>query len=272
MFCFSFQTQAQNMTQQQTQVVMRIIGHNTLLLQGDSTSRVLPVKYAGNNRYEIEFESAFTFTPVQLVLTIDSIVKAANLTESYIVEMQDYATDEIVYSYQVEGNANVDIIPCGTRLPPEVRYRMIFTILEKSILPTFAQTHFASIGFVVLILLCFGIYFRSKRKKDISINPDIITLGEYKFDKRNMHLSFGDTEITLSSKEADLLGLLHASANKTLERERILRVVWGDEGNYIGRTLDVFISKLRKKLEADPNIKIANIRGVGYKLILNDVG
>ena len=53
-----------------------------------------------------------------------------------------------------------------------------------------------------------------------------------------------------------------------LEREVILKTVWGDDGDYIGRTLDVFISKLRKKLEANTNLKIVNIRGVGYKLVI----
>jgi DNA-binding response OmpR family regulator len=56
--------------------------------------------------------------------------------------------------------------------------------------------------------------------------------------------------------------------NSTVEREHILKTIWGDEGSYIGRTLDVFISKLRKRLEADTKVKIVNVRGVGYKLIL----
>ena len=72
----------------------------------------------------------------------------------------------------------------------------------------------------------------------------------------------------LSSKEADLLMLLYSSLNQTLERETILNKVWGDEGDYVGRTLDVFISKLRKKLEQDPEIKIVNVRGVGYKMVI----
>jgi len=57
------------------------------------------------------------------------------------------------------------------------------------------------------------------------------------------------------------------AVNTTVEREVILNIVWGDEGDYVGRTLDVFISKLRKKLEVDSSIKIVNIRGVGYKLV-----
>ena len=62
--------------------------------------------------------------------------------------------------------------------------------------------------------------------------------------------------------------LLYQKANTTVERDIILNKVWGDEGDYVGRTLDVFISKLRKKLETDSTIKIVNIRGVGYKLVI----
>ena len=79
-----------------------------------------------------------------------------------------------------------------------------------------------------------------------------------------------EERIELSGKESELLMLLAEFMNTTVEREVILNKVWGDEGDYVGRTLDVFISKLRKKLEADPNIKIANIRGIGYKLVLKD--
>jgi DNA-binding response OmpR family regulator len=75
--------------------------------------------------------------------------------------------------------------------------------------------------------------------------------------------------IELSSKESELLLLLFSHKNKTLEREFLLHVIWGDEGDYVGRTLDVFISKLRKKLEADPSLKIVNIRGVGYRFVVS---
>ena len=63
--------------------------------------------------------------------------------------------------------------------------------------------------------------------------------------------------------------MLYNAANTTVERDVILNMVWGDEGDYIGRTVDVFISKLRKKLEFDSKVKIVNVRGVGYKLIMD---
>ena len=95
-------------------------------------------------------------------------------------------------------------------------------------------------------------------------------MGEYYFDTRNTELIIEHKRIELTAKEADLLLLLYHSANNTVERDVILNRVWGDEGDYVGRTLDVFISKLRKKLEFDAKVKIVNIRGVGYKLVTDD--
>lgn len=114
-----------------------------------------------------------------------------------------------------------------------------------------------------------GIYLWSRRDQE-KVDPNRILIGGYEFDKRNMRLSYDNKNVDLTSKETDLLSLLHTNANTTLRREQILRQIWGDQGDYIGRTLDVFISKLRKKLESDPTIKITNIRGVGYKLVMND--
>ena len=69
-----------------------------------------------------------------------------------------------------------------------------------------------------------------------------------------MLLSVENRTIKLSNKETDLLFLLYKSANYTVYHEIILKNVWGDEGSYVGKKLDIFISKLRKKLEADSNL------------------
>ena len=124
--------------------------------------------------------------------------------------------------------------------------------------------------FAIPLILLIGIALYRNRKKELSpTNANIIEIGDYQFDKRNMILSLADNKTELTSKETDLLDLLRSSANTTVERDDILRHVWGDKGDYVGRTLDVFISKLRKKLEGDPSVKIANIRGVGYRLVVN---
>ncbi|NND80098.1 MAG: winged helix-turn-helix transcriptional regulator, partial [Maribacter sp.] len=120
--------------------------------------------------------------------------------------------------------------------------------------------------FSILALILFIIW---KRKRKFAIDPNLIPLGTYQFDKRNTELIIEHQRIDLTGKEADLLLLLYNEVNTTVEREVLLNMVWGDEGDYVGRTLDVFISKLRKKLEFDSKVKIVNIRGVGYKLVLD---
>lgn len=125
----------------------------------------------------------------------------------------------------------------------------------------------------VFALLGLVVFFSKKKQGTIPpIQPDdseTVLFGNTRFDQKNMVLVFENEKTELSSKESHLLSLLYAHVNKTIEREQILKVVWGDEGDYIGRTLDVFVSKLRKKLESDPRVKIVNIRGIGYKFIVN---
>lgn len=117
------------------------------------------------------------------------------------------------------------------------------------------------------------IYFRRKRATPVPIvdaaDQDSVMIGDTWFDQKNMTLLYSNEKTELSSKESDLLSLLFKNKNQTIEREHILKIVWGDEGDYIGRTLDVFVSKLRKKLEPDQRLKIVNIRGIGYKFIEN---
>jgi DNA-binding response OmpR family regulator len=134
----------------------------------------------------------------------------------------------------------------------------------------FKNTKLYNFAFLLIPLLFFigfiGYTFQKKSRGEI--DPNLIPIGTSWFDKRNMVLLFGDEKVELSHKEGELLSLLYDSANLPVEREEILKKIWGDDGDYVGRTLDVFISKLRKKLEAEGNVKIVNIRGVGYKLLL----
>ena len=257
-------------------VSMRMIGHEVLLSSGDSVSRVLPIEKDAD-RYKIPFESGFQFNPEKLVATIDSVIKKTGIAGSYRAEVEKCETGEVVYSYEIRDSTSIDLIPCGTRITPKACYALFITILDDSgSVASLHTTTYFIIGLLTISLLIFVGWFVYFRKKRGTPNPsihredsDIVFIGDYKFDKKDMALSYGDEKTELSGKEADLLFLLYTNENKTLEREHILKIVWGDEGDYVGRTLDVFISKLRKKLVADSSIKIVNIRGIGYKLIIN---
>jgi len=263
---------------------MRTIGHKILLATGDSTSLVLPIKKI-EDRYKIEFESDFQFFPNRIVSIVDEVIKLTGIADDYLVEVEQCDSHQIVYSYEVRFLSNSDLVACQTRDQPLGCYEVFITILKPGIsiteqiqmsthdedqLSIADQSNGKLYLWLVIILAVLGfILFSRKPKPEPSSNSDLISIGQYQFDKKNMALSIEDNVIELTSKEADLLVLLHQSANTTLERDVILQMVWGDEGDYIGRTLDVFISKLRKKLASDDNLRIINIRGVGYKLIVN---
>jgi DNA-binding response OmpR family regulator len=94
-------------------------------------------------------------------------------------------------------------------------------------------------------------------------------LGEFLFDGKNFKLSHPSAEKTLTQKEAEVMKLLCYNKDRVLKREEILNAVWGDDDYFMGRSLDVFISKLRKYLKEDPNVEIVNYHGVGFKLEVN---
>lgn len=91
-------------------------------------------------------------------------------------------------------------------------------------------------------------------------------VGKYTFDPLNMVLECGAKKQTLTRKESALLKLLCLYKNKLLSRETALKSIWGDDDYFIGRSMDVFISKLRKYLKDDPRISITNVHGTGFKL------
>ena len=93
-------------------------------------------------------------------------------------------------------------------------------------------------------------------------------IGMFDFDHSNLELSLGTTVTRITKKEADVLILLCNSRNLLVKREEILVKVWGENDYFMGRSLDVFITKLRKHLKPDPAIKIENVHGVGF--ILSD--
>ncbi|MGN7887591.1 response regulator transcription factor [Dyadobacter sp. 22481] len=95
-----------------------------------------------------------------------------------------------------------------------------------------------------------------------------LKIGRYMFDPAKQKLSVDDREVTLSHREAELLRRLYQQRNEVLGRSEVLNELWGDDSFFNGRSLDVFITKLRRYLREDPKIQIINIRGRGYKLVL----
>jgi DNA-binding response OmpR family regulator len=108
--------------------------------------------------------------------------------------------------------------------------------------------------------------FLRRRKPLNDTRSGLITIGAYTFDARKLTLCCSSEQRTLTQREGIILELLCRHINNTLKREEILNQVWGDDDYFMGRSLDVFISKLRKYLQHDPSVQILNHHGVGFSL------
>jgi len=105
-----------------------------------------------------------------------------------------------------------------------------------------------------------------------NISQTFFEIGEFSFDSKRQILKYKDNKYNLTSKESELLRLLCINQDRVLQRETALKKIWGSESYFDGRSMDVFISKLRKYLKEDGRIEIINIHGKGFKLIVSEQG
>jgi DNA-binding response OmpR family regulator len=118
-----------------------------------------------------------------------------------------------------------------------------------------------------LIMRIEAILRRTSQESMQNAQP-VFTLGRFTFDTKKQTLSEGDNVIKLTTKESDLLKLLCQNANKILERNYALKSIWIDDNYFNARSMDVYITKLRKHLKDEPGVEIINVHGKGYKLIM----
>ena len=97
--------------------------------------------------------------------------------------------------------------------------------------------------------------------------PGPVSIGRYQFDAIKQQLVFDLQMQQLTSREAELLHLLYENRQNLISKQKILGDIWGDDNFFNSRTLDVFVTRLRKHLKRDPGVQIINVRGVGYKLV-----
>ncbi len=108
------------------------------------------------------------------------------------------------------------------------------------------------------------------RRSEARNRKNTYWLGEYEFDFNNLRLSRNGHDQMLTQKEAEVLKYLADNMDQVVKRENILKAIWGEDDYFMGRSLDVFISKLRKYLKSEPGLEITNFHGVGFKLTLRD--
>ncbi|MEO5909338.1 MAG: winged helix-turn-helix domain-containing protein [Pelobium sp.] len=248
------------------EVLLRRIGHELLLQAGDSTSRVLPVKKITVNEYQISFEQELAFKSDSLVNTTRRLLATDPLTDDYVVEVLNCGNASVAFGYAISKNEKDDIVACLGRVQPKACY-----VINIEFKPMGMNT--AAKGYLfggVPILAFVGFIFLRAVKQRRTFPEDqykkTFTLGSVLFNAQERELLINKKTIALTGTETRVLLIFALTPNETIARSRLQKEIWEDEGIIVGRSLDMFISKLRKKLEVASDINIVVIRGKGYKL------
>ncbi|MFI1744855.1 helix-turn-helix domain-containing protein [Thalassobellus sediminis] len=246
-------------------VALRDAGNKILLANNDSTSLILPITKLNENRYEIAFQNKLLITPDSLVSIISNSLKTADLPKKYIVEVVNCNSKEVSYSFQIKELKEQNITPClGRNLPTDCYTIQVLFIKNNSFLSK--STIFLILAFILIGIVGVLLFYKKREEKTKQTDTSYSKIGNYKFYKDQNKLIKDSIEIKLSAKECDLMAMFSANQNQIIKRETLIKEIWEDHGVYVDRSLDTFISKLRKKFKDDNTINIVNIHGVGYKL------
>ncbi len=249
------------------EVVLRDIGHQLLLSAKDSTSRVLPVKKLNENTYQISFQNDFGFISDTLINLVQRTFQKNALANDYIVNLKNCKQNETVFAFEINSHTG-DLTPCRGRKLEVGCYVIEIDFLKK------AQFNFFWLLLLIIPLSLVGFYVKNKfgkkeEKEPIVDTTDYIQLGSFRFYADNNLLKIENNTITLSEKETKALKIFAENINQIVEREKLMKEIWEDEGIVvISRNVDVLVSKLRKKLSDDNSIKFINVPGRGYKFII----
>ena len=249
------------------EIVLRDLGHQLLLTAKDSSSRVLPVKKLNSTTYQISFQNDFGFISDTLINLVQRTFQKNALANDYIVNLRNCKQNETVFAFEINSQTG-DITPCRGRTLEVSCYVIEIELLKKNTFNSFLLL------LLIIPLSVVGYYVKDKfRKKEeaasILDNNDYIQLGNFRFYTGDNILTIENKSITLSEKETKALKIFAENINQIVEREKLMKEIWEDEGIVvISRNVDVLVSKLRKKLSDDNSFKFINVHGKGYKFII----
>ncbi|HEY8934969.1 MAG TPA: winged helix-turn-helix domain-containing protein [Cyclobacteriaceae bacterium] len=255
-------------------IAVRAIGHDLLLRAGDSTSVVRPVIEKPNGVFLLEFKNEFVFQPDTLVAIAQRVLDKTELSR-YTVTVHECHSPAIVYGFEINPPIN-SIKACLGRRQPKACYTIEIAFADFPN-PTVLNSKIAmvmSCMLSVLAVVLISTNFKSKKSKSLVVanapiqneSNSVFTIGKFVFDTTHQTLRMGKETISLTDKECKILTLLNRNIGQLTLRDELIQEVWINEGVITSRSLDMFVSKLRKKLSADPDLRITNIHGKGYKL------
>ena len=263
----AFISKKSEIPEKHVEVVLRTIGHQLLLSAKDSTSRVLPVQKSAENTYLLSFQHEVGFLSDSLINIVHRTFQKSVLATNYIVNLRNCEQKQTVLAFEMNSKTG-ELTPCRGRKLEVGCYMIEIELLRAN---TF---NFRWLWLLIFPLIVAGFYWRDKFRKEepkesVPDSTDYIQVGNFQLYTAKNVLKSGYKSITLSENETKALEVFAQHLNEVVEREKLMKEIWEDKGLVvISRNVDVLVSELRKKLTDDQSIKIVNVPGRGYKLII----
>ena len=253
-------------------LALRQVGHKLLLDMENDSALIPPIKQVADNEFILNLENQFDYDTLPYILA--SVFDAYNIDEHYQVNIKKCESDTIILGYDLSAFQNNEVACMGRDQNTDCS--RISVVFSKNNAFDAGKFILFTLGFIGIAALVFLIFFRNaspnklEADKDPSTRPGQVKFGQSALEVSNQLYLLNNVKKELTFRETKLLHFFAQHPNQVLERERILSSVWEDEGVIVGRSLDVFVSRLRKIIKGDDSVKIKNVHGVGYKLEIAD--
>jgi DNA-binding winged helix-turn-helix (wHTH) protein len=250
-------------------LALRSVSDKLLTFAGRPTQRIKPVKQLSLSTYRVQLDAPISYG------ILDSLVKTEFETHSLVTPFElavyDHRYDSLLFgNLYADGIRSEGRPVCAAR--DQIKVPMDFTVKFHEHKTNAATTTEAWLimlmgGALVGVTYCLVL---ANRKEETSVTvtepSQVYALGSLAYDYTNQQIISKSGAVDLTYKEAKLLKLFCVNQNQVISRDAIQKAIWEDEGYFVGRSMDVFISRLRKLLKEDPAVSIVTIHGVGYKL------
>ncbi|MCH2215345.1 MAG: winged helix-turn-helix domain-containing protein [Flavobacteriales bacterium] len=246
-------------------LALRQTGDALLRAQGDSTSYIPPIQELDGSEFVLEIPLGFDYGILPEFL--ESALYDYHISRPYEVMVKSCETGFLVLGYNKTA-VERDSVACRDRheVPDCALIHVKFSKNEDRK----TEKNFGSLAWLFIPIAGVGSFFFLKKKKQEELpaeNDSSLKIGKLVFSHENMKITFeSGSEAELTYRESKLLLYFAERRGEVLNREDILSAVWEDEGVIVGRSLDVFVSRLRKILAQDPSVNIKTIHGVGYRM------
>ncbi|MCU0338932.1 MAG: winged helix-turn-helix domain-containing protein [Spirosomaceae bacterium] len=255
---------------QKTNLALRRTGHWLLKLAGDSTSQIPVVKKLDERTFVLQLSRPLLYDSLPSVL--QASLALHQLPTQYDVAVLNCQTGDLELGYNAMDFLYHNEVPCGGRHQNLACYQVKVTFADIPAPPISFPVQWTLVAVLGVLGIGYGIWKYKTPSTAVAESEDAtpvvsqkINFGRSSLELSNLTLRVGEGTHTLTYREAKLLQLFVKHPNQVLERDFILQSVWGEEGVTVGRSVDVFVSRLRKLLQADATLKIVAVHGVGYR-------